>query len=88
MCLCNGGGGCGGDGDGIDGSEEGGGVDGSVGNSGVGDGGESIVYYNVGGGGSVAIKVLEVECAGVVGILVLGAFFVVEVAEGVELVAG
>ena len=87
MCLCNGGGGCGGDGGGIDGSEEGGGVDGSVGNSGVGDGGESIAYQSVGGGGSVAIGVLEVDCAGVVGILVLGEFFVV-VAEGVELVAG
>ena len=36
----------------------------------------------------LCIGVLEVECLGVVDILVLGGVFVVEVVEGVELVVG
>ena len=36
--------------------------------------------------GVLCIRVLEVDCAGVVDILVLGEVFVVEVVEGLELV--
>ena len=89
MCFCGDGSGRGsgvGGGGGIDGSDGGGDVDGSGGNSGVGDGGESVVYRVVGVVGVLCIGVLEVDCVGVVDILVLGGVFVVEVVEGVELV--
>ena len=38
--------------------------------------------------GVLGMGVLEVDCVGVVDTLVLGAVFVVEVVEGVELVVG
>ena len=53
LCLC----GRGGDGGGIDGSDEVGGVDGSGGNSGVGDGGKCIVGRS--GGGRCECRVWE-----------------------------
>ena len=86
--MCGDGGGRGSDGGGVDGSNEGVGVDGSGGNSVVGDGGESIVYRSGGVVRVLCIGALEVDCARVVHILVLGRVFVVEVAEGVELVVG
>ena len=46
----------GGSGCGVDISDEGGAVDGSAGNSGVGDGGERLMYRCVGGGGIVAYR--------------------------------
>ena len=56
------------------GGEKGGG---SGKNSGVGDDSESFVYKSVGAGGVLYIGALEVNCVGVVGILVLGGVFVV-----------
>ena len=88
LCLCGDGGGCGSDGGGVDGSNEGVGVDGSGGNSVAGDGGESIMYGSGGVVRVLCIGALEVYCARVVDILVLGRVFVVEVAEGVEVVVG
>ena len=85
MCL----GGSGGEGGGgVDGSDGSGGVDGSGGNIGVGDSGESIVYRSGEVVGVLCIGAVEVDCAGVVDILVLDGVFMVEVVEGVELVVG
>ena len=75
MCSCDGGGGRG---CGVGGG--GGGVDGSGWNSGVGNGGDSVVYRVVG-----VVGVLEVYCVGVADILVLGGVFMVKVVEEVEL---
>ena len=85
MCLGGSGseGGCG-----VDGSDGSGGVDGSGGNIGVGDSGESIVYRSGEVVGVLCIGAVEVDCAGVVDILVLDGVFMVEVVEGVELVVG
>ena len=92
LCLCGCGGGCG--------SGVGGGVDGSDGVMGVVVlmvvveimvlvTVVKVVFIRVVGVvGVLGIEVLEVNCVGAVDILMLGAVFVVEVVEGVELVVG
>ena len=75
LCLCGSGGG-----GGIDGSYGDGVLDGS-GESSVGDSGRSILRV-------LCIEAVEMDCTGVVDIMVLGWVFMVEVVQGVELVVG
>ena len=94
LCLCGGGGSCGGrvgGGSGVDGSDGGdggSGVDGTGGNSGVGNGDDSGMYRSGGGGGSVVHGSVGGGLCRSGDAFVLGAVFVVEVEEGVELVVG
>ena len=89
--MCGGGGGCnsgvGGGVDGSDGGDGGGGVDG-VGIVVLVMVVRVVCIRVVGVVEVLGIEVLEVDCIGVVDILVLGEVFVVEVVEGVELVVG
>ena len=86
LCLCGSGGG-----GGIDGSYGDGVLDGS-GESSVGDSRRSILRVLCIGVvevvGVLCIEAVEMDCTGVVDIMVLGWVFMVEVVQGVELVVG